>query len=85
MRPGGAGRDSQFLGNLFVGSTPSARSLKETTCGPLNMTPDGLGYPTALISRPQAVHVFLGGERRLVSTMSHIIVRDMLKRLSAPD
>jgi hypothetical protein len=22
MRPGGAGRDSQFLGNLFVGSTP---------------------------------------------------------------
>jgi serine/threonine-protein kinase HipA len=32
---------------------------------------------------PQPVQVFLGGERRLVSTINHIIVRDMLGRLSA--
>jgi serine/threonine-protein kinase HipA len=32
---------------------------------------------------PPPVHVFLGGERRLVSTINHIIVRDMLERLSA--
>ena len=32
---------------------------------------------------PQPVHVFLGGERRLVSTINHIVVPDMLERLSA--
>jgi len=32
---------------------------------------------------PEPVRVFLGGERRLVSTIKHVIVRDMLQRLSA--
>lgn len=31
---------------------------------------------------PEPVRVFLGGERRLVSTITHIIVRDMLQRLN---
>ena len=35
------------------------------------------------VAYPQPVHVFLGGERRMVSTISHIIVRDMLERLNA--
>jgi len=30
---------------------------------------------------PQSLHVFLGSERRLVSTIKHIIVKDMLQRL----
>jgi serine/threonine-protein kinase HipA len=34
-------------------------------------------------SYPQPVQVFLGGERRLISTINHIIVRDMLERLGA--
>jgi serine/threonine-protein kinase HipA len=32
---------------------------------------------------PQAVQVFLGGERRLLATIRHIIVRDVLQRLGA--
>lgn len=32
---------------------------------------------------PQATHVFLGGERRLVSTIKHVIVKDMLQRLES--
>ncbi|MDB6101116.1 MAG: hypothetical protein JWO52_1115, partial [Gammaproteobacteria bacterium] len=31
---------------------------------------------------PEPVRVFLGGERRLVSTIKHVIVRDMLQRLN---
>jgi serine/threonine-protein kinase HipA len=31
---------------------------------------------------PESVHVFLGGERRLVSTIKHVVVRDMLERLN---
>jgi serine/threonine-protein kinase HipA len=32
---------------------------------------------------PQAAQVFLGGERRLLATIRHIIVRDVLQRLGA--
>ena len=32
---------------------------------------------------PEPVRGFLGGERRLVSTIKHVIVRDMLQRLNA--
>ena len=32
---------------------------------------------------PEPAHVFLAGERRAVGTIKHIIVKDMLKRLSA--
>ena len=37
---------------------------------------DNAGYP-------EPMQVFLGGERRLVSTVRHIIARDMLERLGA--
>jgi serine/threonine-protein kinase HipA len=30
---------------------------------------------------PQAIGVFLGGERRLISTLQHLVVPDMLERL----
>ena len=31
---------------------------------------------------PESVHVFLAGERRLVATIKHVVVRDMLQRLN---
>ena len=38
---------------------------------------------TARETTDHPVQVFLGGERRLVSTINHIIVREMLERLGA--
>ena len=55
------------------------------------LTRDLPGALSALVQRieaenasyPEPVRVFLGGEKRLISTVQHVIVPDMLQRLSA--
>jgi len=55
------------------------------------LTRDLLPAVNALVERiehdnadyPEPVRVFLGGERRLVSTVKHVVVMDMLQRLKA--
>jgi serine/threonine-protein kinase HipA len=58
------------LDRLTRGLLPAVSALEQ------RIEHENAGYPPP-------VHIFLGGERRLVSTISHIIVRDMLERLGA--
>jgi hypothetical protein len=63
---------------------PSERELDRLTTGllpALNALEQRLERENA--DYPQPVHVFLGGEPRLISTIKHIIVKDMLQRLGA--
>jgi serine/threonine-protein kinase HipA len=58
------------IDRLTKGLLPAVNALEQ------RIEQENAGYP-------QPVHVFLGGERRLIATINHLIVRDMLERLGA--